>query len=86
MVIKTKSPNLLKSVKNLQGQLKAISAHLHSHDCTQAMIIVIRIDLYETSEIHEKTYDLLQDYVVLQLPVVANSTTWINMWVESKAV
>jgi hypothetical protein len=79
MVIKTKSPYLLKSINNLQGQLEAISAHLCSHDCAQVMMIVIPVDLCNASEIHEKMYDLLRDYAVLQLPVVANSTTWINM-------
>jgi hypothetical protein len=86
MVTKTKSPHLLKSVKNLQSQLEAISAHLHSNDCAQVMCVVIPVNLYKTSEIHEKMCDLLRDYAVPQEPVVANSTTWINRWVDSKAL
>ena len=85
-MIKTKSPSLLKSVKNLQGQLKAISAHLHSHGLCASYDDCHPFDLCNASEIHEKTHDLLRDYAVLHLPVVANSTTWINMWVESKAI
>jgi hypothetical protein len=79
MVIKTKLPHPLKSVKNLQSQLEAISAHLHSHDCAHVMCVVLPVNLYESSEIHEKTYDLLRDYVVLPDPVMANATNWINM-------
>ncbi|MGL5935557.1 MAG: hypothetical protein ACRCZI_08030, partial [Cetobacterium sp.] len=86
MVIKVNSPQLLKSVKNLQGQLEAISSHLHSHDCAQVMTIFIPVNIYATSEVSPTTYDLMRDYAVLPEAVVANSTTWINMWVASKAI
>ena len=86
MVIKVNSPQMLKSVKNLQGQLEAISSHLHSHDCAQVMTIFIPVNCFVTSEVSPTTYDLMRDYAVLTEAVVANSTTWINMWVESKAI
>ena len=85
MVIKVNSPQLLKSVKNLQVQLEAIAAHLHSHDCAQVMTVVIPIDVYKSPAIHEKTYNVLHDYATLHVAMVANGTTWIQNWIKSKA-
>ena len=79
MVIKVNSPQLLNSVKNLQGQLEAISSHLHSHDCAQVMTIFMPVNIYVTSEVSPTTYDLMRDHAVLTEAVMANSTTWINM-------
>jgi hypothetical protein len=67
MVIKANSPVLLKTVKNLQVQLEAISAHLHSHDCAEVMTVVLPLDVYNMSAIHEKTYNVLQDCAMLQI-------------------
>ena len=86
MVIKVNSPQLLKSVKNLQVQLEAIAAHLHSHDCAQVMTVVIPIDVYKSPAIHEKTHNVLHDYATLHVAMVANDTTWIQNWIKSKAM
>ena len=58
MVIKVNSPQfeLLKSVKNLQGQLEAISSHLHSHDCAQVMTIFIPVNMLRN--VRSQSYNL----------------------------
>ena len=86
MVIKINSPQMLKSVKNLQAQLEAISSHLHSHDCAQVMTIFIPVNIWVSSEVRPTMCDLMRDYAVLTEAVMGNSTTWINMWVESKVI
>ena len=50
------------------------------------MTIFIPVNVCVLSEVSPTTYDLMRDYAVLTEAVVANNTTWINMWVESKAI
>ena len=50
------------------------------------MTVVVPIDVYRSSAIHEKTYNVLQDYATLHVAMVANGTTWIQNWIKSKAI
>ena len=76
----------LKSVHNLQSQLKTFRQHCNQYDIGETLTIVVPDDVERTPDISEQTFDLLVDYPKLQADIVANSCAYYNIWAAAKYV
>ncbi len=73
----------LSSVRNLRNQIKTIVEHLTLYDMIDVFTILVPKDVSSRPDLESITFNLFEDYPRLHADIVANSCTWLNVWVTS---
>ena len=77
---------VMDEVLNLSSKLTTLKTHMHRFDIGDVMEVLVPVDLQHSSALEEVTFNVLSDYPILHPIQVANSITYLRLWVEDKYV
>ena len=77
---------VMDEVINLSAKLTTLKTHMTRFDIGDVMEVLVPIDLTKSCALEETTFNVLDDYPILHPAQVANSISYLRLWVEDTYV
>ena len=72
----------LKAIRNHKLQLQLLAVHMHTYDFDDVLTIVVPVDVINSIELEDESFNLLRDHYRVSVEQVANSCAWYNRWTQ----